>query len=733
MTSSLVLLDSRRDYKDIFYGGLIPLTFPSNLALSPNSGHNSIHQPIVTPTQILHVEVLPVAKPTPAERAAELCKQIDHHNHLYYVDNAPVISDREFDQLLQELMDLEKQHPELVTADSPTQRVGGQPIEGFAKVTHTVPMLSIENSYDEADLRKFDADVRKSAGSKAKIEYVVELKIDGVSMSITYVNGLLAVGATRGSGDIGDDVTHNLRTIAAIPLKLGSAKPPKLFEIRGEVFMNRAELIRINTEQLKNKQEAYKNARNLTAGTLKLLDPKECAKRKLNFFAYGAGVVDGISIKSQKELFDTLKSFGCPVNPHTKICSSMDEVIAYCNEWDTERGELPYDTDGIVIKVNDFAQRERLGYTSKVPRWAKAYKFEAEQGTTKLAAVDFHLGKFGELTPVARFEPPVQLAGTTVTYASMHNASWVAEKDVRIGDTVVVEKKGEIIPQVVDVITTERTGKEKVIAWPEKCPKCGGTVEKEDTGTSYNFVCTNTGVCPGQVAKRVEGFARRTRMDIEGLGEEVSIQLVESGLVKSVTDLYRITKKQLLGLEGFAEQKAQNLLNGIAASKDRGLARLIPALSIFMVGESMAEVLVEEFPSLDAIVAAQPEELARVKGFGPKRAKFVYDYFHRPAGEKLVAELKELGIKTTHDKKAAPVGGLPLAGKTVVVTGTLLNYDRLSIETRIKDAGGKTSGSVSKKTNYLLAGENAGSKLDKAKELGVKVITEEEFETLVKR
>jgi DNA ligase (NAD+) len=672
-----------------------------------------------------------VAKPTPAERAAELHQQINHHNHLYYVDASPIISDRDFDKLLQELIDLEKKHSELLTPDSPTQRVGGQPIEGFAKVAHKVPMLSIENSYDEADLRKFDADVRKSAGPKAMVEYVVELKIDGVSMSITYENGRLAVGATRGSGDVGDDVTHNLKTIAAIPLKLESQKPPKVFETRGEVYMTRGELVRINAEQAKNKQEAYKNARNFTAGTLRLLDPKECAKRKLSFFAYGTGAMDGLTIKTQKELLDTLKKFGFPVNPHTKVCSTIDEVIAYCKEWDTKRRELPYDTDGIVIKVNDFAQRERLGFTAKVPRWARAFKFEAEQATSKLGAVEFHIGKFGELTPVAQFDPPVQLAGTTVTYASMHNASWVAEKDVRIGDTVVVEKKGEIIPQVVDVIKADRTGKEKVIVWPEKCPKCGGPVEKEDTGTSYNFVCQNTGVCPGQVAKRLEGFARRTRMDIEGLGREASILLVDSGLVKSVTDIYRLTKKQLLALEGFADLKAQNLLDGIAASKDRGLARLLPALSIYMVGEAMAEVLVEEFPSLDAVVAAKPEQLAKVKGFGPKRAQFVYDYFHNPTGEKLVAELKELGIKTTHDKKAAPVGGLPLAGKTVVVTGTLVNYDRISIESKIKEAGGKTAGSVSKKTDYVLAGDKAGSKLDKAKELGVKVITEAEFDKLV--
>jgi DNA ligase (NAD+) len=666
-----------------------------------------------------------------AERAAVLRSEIDRLNHLYYVEAAPVISDREFDRLLQELVDLENAHPELASPDSPTQRVGGAPIEGFRKVTHSVSMLSIDNSYDEADLRKFDADVRKAMPAGANVEYVVELKIDGVSMSIRYENGRLAVGATRGSGDVGDDVTHNLRTIAAIPLKLEGKNLPRVFEARGEVYMTRAELARINAEQVKKKEEPYKNARNFTAGTLKLLDPKEAAKRKMSFFAYGTGAVEGITIRSQHELFEALKGFGFPVNPHWKLCTSMDEVIAYCDEWDKERAGLPYDTDGMVIKVNDFAIRERMGFTAKVPRWAKAYKFEAEQATTRLGAVEFSLGKFGELTPVAKFEPPVQLAGTTVTYASMHNASWVAEKDVRLGDTVVVEKKGEIIPQVVDVIKSERTGKEKVIHWPKTCPKCGGPVVKEETATSYNYVCANTGVCPAQLAKRIEGFARRTRMDIDGLGEEVAIQLVDSELVKSVTDLYRLTKPQLLTLDKFAETRANNLLKGIAASKDRGLARLLAALSIYMVGESMAEVLVEEFPSLDAIVAATPDELARVKGFGPKRAQFVRAFFDSPAGKKLVADFKALGIKTTHDKKAAPAGGLPLAGKTVVVTGTLVNYDRVTIETAIKEAGGKATGSVSKKTDFVLAGDKPGSKLDKAKELGVKIITEEEFQRML--
>lgn len=668
--------------------------------------------------------------PTPSERAAALRQTIDHHNYKYYVDAAPEVSDREFDRLLQELVDLEKKHPALVTPDSPTQRVGGQPIDGFAKVTHRVPMMSIENSYSADDLRKFDTDVRKVAG-KADVAYTVEMKIDGVSMSLTYTDGLFTQGATRGSGEIGDDVTHNLRTIAGVPLRLKANLAPKLFEVRGEVYMTRAELVRINAERVKAEEEPYANTRNLTAGTLKQLDPKECAKRKLSFFAYGLGAADGVDLKSQAELFDALKAFGFPVNPHTKLCQTIDEVIDYCNSWDAKRKDLGYDTDGMVVKVNDFALRQRLGATSKVPRWAKAYKFEAEQGVTKLGGVEFSVGKFGELTPVALFDPPVQLAGTKVGRASMHNASWVEKRDVRYGDTVVVEKAGEIIPQVVAVVAESRTGKEQPIVWPTKCPACGGPVEKNESAISYGFYCADVGRCPAQVAQRIISYARRDRMDIDGLGDEVAKQLVESGLVTRVTDLYRLTTKQLLALEKFADTKAQNLVAGIAASKDRGLARLLAALTIYGVGGSMADLLVDQFPSLDAIMAAGEDDLAKVKGFGPKRAKSVSDFFKSDEGKRLATELKEIGVKLTHDAKAAAPGSLALQGKTLVVTGTLTKYDRAGIEQLIKDHGGKATGSVSKKTDYLIAGESAGSKLDKARELGVKVLTEDEFEKLI--
>ncbi|MCU0704404.1 MAG: NAD-dependent DNA ligase LigA, partial [Fimbriiglobus sp.] len=538
---------------------------------------------------------MPKTHPTPAARAAELREEIDRHNRLYYVEAAPVISDREFDRLLQELIDLEKKHPELATPDSPTQRVGGQPIEGFSKVSHRVPMLSIDNSYSPDDLRKFDADVRKGAGS-GEVAYTVELKIDGVSISLLYENGVLKTAATRGDGDTGDDVTHNVRTIAAVPLKLTGKNVPKLVEVRGEIYMTRAELVRINAERTQDGEPTYANTRNLTAGTLKQLDPKECAKRKLSLFAYAIGALDGVSIDTQDELLKSLKMWGFPVNTHHTLCTTIDDVIAHCNEWDEKRHDLGYETDGMVVKLNSFAQRQRLGATSKVPRWAKAYKFEAEQGITKLNSVEFSIGKFGELTPVAELEA-VQLAGTTVRRASMHNASWVEKMDVRVGDTVVVEKKGEIIPQVVQVIKDTRTGKEKPIVWPTACPVCDGPVEKEESATSYGYNCTNTGVCPAQLAKRIQGYARRDRMDIDTLGEELAIQLVDTELVRSVTDLYTLTEKQLLALEGFKKKKAENLLKGIEASKGRGLARLLSALTIYMVGESMAEALAEQFPS----------------------------------------------------------------------------------------------------------------------------------------
>ncbi len=667
----------------------------------------------------------------PAERAAELRRQIDHHNRKYYVDAAPEISDREFDRLLKELEEIEAKHPELVTPDSPTQRVGGQPIDEFTTVTHRVPMLSIDNTYSAGELKEFDRSVRKLLGGEA-VTYVVELKIDGVAMSLTYEDGLLTVGATRGDGERGDDVTHNLRTINDIPLRLHTKKPPALFEPRGEVYMNRAELVRINRERVANGEKPYENPRNLSAGTLKLLDPRICAKRKLAFFAYALGAVEGLDIKTHVDCLATLKEFGFPVNPHTQVCQSIDEVIDFCNSWAEKRHDLPYETDGMVIKVDDFGQRERLGYTSKFPRWARAYKFAAEQALTKIGRIEVQVGRTGKLTPVAWFEPPVRLAGTTVRKATLHNADNIKEKDIKIGDMVVVEKAGEIIPQVVRVETSARTGNEHDFHFPKHCPICGAPARQEKD--SPFVVCTAPrDKCGGQLKRQLTQFARRTAMDIEGLGEALVDQLVDKGLVRGIPDLYQLTEPQLVELERMGKKSAENLLEQLESSKSRGLSRLLSGLGIHLVADSMADLLAKEFGTMEALRNASEKRLAQIEGFGPERAKSIHNWFHSDLGRELIDELQELGIKMSEEKKAAPAGakGDALAGKTIVVTGTLTRYGRDEIEALIRQLGGKPAGSVSKKTDYVIAGEKAGSKLDKARDLGVKVISEEEFDKMI--
>ncbi len=667
--------------------------------------------------------------PTPAQRAAELRKLLNHHNYLYYVEAKPKITDREFDQLFDELKQIEKEHPEVRTPDSPTQRVGGSPVKGFRTVTHRLPMLSMEKSNSTDDLRDFDRRVREALRGD-KPSYVVELKIDGVSISLTYMNGVLSVGATRGDGERGDDVTHNLRTMREIPLRLNTDEPPALFEVRGEVYMTKAELVRINAIQAKRNQEQYANPRNLTAGTLKLLDPNLASERKLKLFAYGIGAVEGIEIKTHMGALATARKFGFPVNSNDKHCENIDEVIKYVMSWAQKRFELPYETDGMVIKVNDFSQQSRLGVTSHHPRWAQAYKFEAEEAITKLAGIEISIGKYGELTPIAHFDPPVQLAGTTVSRASLHNAAELERKDIRIGDSVVVVKAGDIIPQVIRSLPEARTGKEQKFKFPSKCPVCGSEVVRTEGDKSFNYSCSSGSNCPGQIVGRLKSFAQRSRMDIEGLGEELAQQLVDAELVTTVTDVYRLTEEELLNLERMGKKKAQNLLAGIEASKGRGLARLLAGLSIYGFGESMAFSLAQAFSSMDALVAASEEQIASVPGIGPIRAKSIYQFFHSEIGQQLVQDLRELGIKLTEDVVSVPKSS-GIAGKSLVVTGTLKRYKRDEIEDLIKHLGGKASGSVSKKTDYLVAGEEAGSKLDKARQLGVKVISEDEFDKLI--
>jgi len=667
----------------------------------------------------------------PAQRAAELRRQIDHHNRLYYQDATPEISDREFDELLDELKKIEAEYPDLLTPDSPTQRVGGAPIDSFKTVTHRLPMLSIDNTYSANELREFDTSIRKLLGGEA-VRYVVELKIDGVAMSLTYENGKLITGATRGDGDRGDDVTHNLRTMPDVPLQLHVKKPPVLFEARGEVYMTRAELVRINRVRVEQGEKPYENPRNLSAGTLKLLDPKLCAQRRLSLFAYAAGAIEGLSLTSHMQLLDTLKSFGFPVNEHTQACVNIDEVIAFCDSWAEKRHDLPYETDGMVIKVDDFAQREQLGFTSKFPRWARAYKFAAEQALTKLARIEVQVGRTGKLTPVGWFDPPVRLAGTTVSKSTLHNADNIRDKDIRIGDMVVVEKAGEIIPQVVRVETSARTGGETVFEFPKACPICGAPTKKDDD-SPFVYCSASRSQCGGQLKRQLLQYARRTAMDIEGLGKALVDQLVDAGLVRNICDLYRVTLEQLIDLDRMGKKSADNFLEQMQASKARGLSRLLAGLGIEMVADSMADLLAKEFGSMDALRAATPERLAQIEGIGPERAASIHDWFASDHGRELIDALKEQGVDMAEPMKEAPAGvaGDSLAGKSIVVTGTLTKYGRDEIEALIRQLGGKPSGSVSKKTDFVVAGEKAGSKLAKAEALGVRVISEDEFDKMV--
>lgn len=663
---------------------------------------------------------------TAEKRAAQLRKDIDHHNHLYYTLAKPEISDREFDKLLDELKALEAEHPELATPDSPTQRVGGAPIEGFETVRHRQPMLSIDNTYNADELREFDKRVKKLLNGEP-VTYVVELKIDGVAISLTYEKGLFTVGATRGDGEQGDDVTHNLKTVYGVPLLL--PEKPALLEARGEVYMHRDDLAKLNRDRIAKGLDALINPRNSTAGSLKLLDPRECKKRHLRLFAYALGAFEGVKVATHLESLDLLRRYGFPVNPHVADFDNIDGVIGYCDTWKDKRNELPYDTDGLVIKVNDFDQRRRLGTTAKSPRWVVAYKFAAEQALTKLVSIDLQIGKLGTLTPVANLEP-VKLAGTTVRRASLHNADFLTTKDIRVGDMVVVEKAGEIIPYVVRSEAGARTGKEKVFEFPKKCPLCGSPVERDKKGAFYRCSSKN---CVGQIKNVLRAYARRNAMDIEGLGVKIIDQLVDSGLVNGIPDLYRLTLEQLLELERMGEKSAQNLLDGLEASKQRGLARLLTGLAIQHVGDSVADLLAHEFGDVDKLMDASAERLSQINGIGPILAESIHAHFHSPAGKKIIEELRELGLKLTEDARPAPAttGGADLTGKSIVVTGTLKNYQREEIEELIRKLGGKAVGSVSKNTAFVVAGDKAGSKLEKAAALGVKVVTEDEFDQLI--
>ena len=655
-----------------------------------------------------------------------LREEIERHTHLYYVQNAPEISDAEFDKLMQRLIELEQAHPEFASPDSPTQRVGGQPVEGFATVAHAVAMLSIDNAFDYETLRKWDANTVRANLEGETVDYVAEPKIDGLAVSVRYEHGRLTLGATRGDGLRGDDVTANIRTVRAIPLVLHVKHPPAVLEVRGEVYMREAEFQRLSKEREERGEAPFANPRNAAAGSLKLLDPRETARRRLSAWFYGVGVVEGVAFKTHVETLDYLREAGLPVNPETRQARDIDGVVAFLEAFEPKRHTLGYGVDGAVVKVNDLAQRERLGSTSKFPRGFMAFKYRAEQVETVVEDIVVQVGRTGVLTPVANLKP-VLLAGTTVKRASLHNEDEINRKDVRVGDHVIIEKAGEIIPQVVSVVTEKRTGHERQFHMPAACPECGAEVVHR--GEEVCRRCSNMS-CPAQIKGRLEYYASRDAMDIEGLGPAVIEQLVGAGLVRDVADLYRLDLGKVVELERMGEKSSENLLKEVEDSKGRGLARLLTALGIPNVGETAAETLAGRFRSLDALAGAAPDDLLKTEGVGPVIAQSIVDFFANPRNLQVIEKLRSVGVKMTAEHVRPKTGGPDLSGKTFVVTGTLEGLTRKEAENLIKSLGGKVSESVSRKTDYLVAGADPGSKLQQARQLGVTTIDEAAFRKL---
>ncbi len=658
----------------------------------------------------------------PEERIHSLRRQIDHHNRLYYLDAQPEISDQEFDALLRELQDLETKHPELITPDSPTQRVGGAPIEGFTQIAHTVPMMSLDNTYSEEELRSFYQRMVKGLG-REEVACVIEPKVDGVAVTIRYENGHLKYGATRGDGRVGDDITANLKTIKRLPMALPK-DGPQTFEVRGEVFMTKPGFIKLNEEREEAGEQRFANPRNATAGTLKQLDPRIAAKRPLDIVLYGLADPGDAKLYSQSDVYDLLDKAGLRKADLVWRAKSADELVNAIHELDAKRHSLPYETDGAVMKVDSFEDQNELGATSKAPRWAIAYKYQPEQAETKVLSVDVQVGRTGALTPVARLEP-VFLSGSTVSNATLHNFEEIERKDIRVGDTVVIEKAGEIIPAVVIVKKEKRDGSEQVIPIPTQCPVCGSAVVKDAEAVVIR--CTNP-ECSEQVKRRLEHFVCRGAMDISGLGSEKVGQFVDAGLIKDVADIYDLTAEKLTGVERLGTKSVDNLLKGIAASKLQPPARLIFGLGILHVGQGGARAVTEHFGSLDKIAEASVEDLVKVSDIGGIVAPSIYDWFHDERNLKLLERLKQAGL--TFSNPQTEQTSDKLAGTTWVITGTL-SEERETIAETIRSHGGKVSGSVSGKTSYLLAGEEAGSKMDKATKLGVKVIDEPTFRAMI--
>jgi DNA ligase (NAD+) len=675
-----------------------------------------------------------------AKRIERLREQIRHHDRKYYVEAAPEITDLEYDRLVAELRQLEERHPDLVAADSPTRRIGDEPVPALEAVRHRLPMLSMDNTYSAADLvawgRRVEKLVREQAGAAdddaaaaapaARIDWILELKIDGVAVSLTYERGLLALGATRGNGVTGDDITHNVRTIHGVPLRLALDDPPELVEVRGEIYMTNSALVALNQRQAEAGLAPYANTRNVAAGSIRLLDPRECAARPLRFFCHGVGDAAGLGAASQSELLAWARRAGLPVAPRTATFTALDALVEHGTELIEELHSLDFEVDGFVVKVDSFAQQRRLGATSKSPRWAIAWKFEKFEATTRLADIRVQVGRGGTVTPVADLEP-VELAGTIVRRASLHNADEVARKDVRVGDVLVVEKAGKVIPHVVRVEKHLRRGDPEPWTPPTECPECRTPLERDPEGVFIR--CPNVD-CPARCRERLRFFASRGAMDIEGLGDKLVEQLVATGLVTDYADLYRLEPGALAALERMGEKSARALVEQIAASRDRGLVRVLNGLGIRHVGPRVAALLAERFPTIAKLREATVEALGAVPDIGPVIAATVHEWLASDYGRRTILGLEEAGVRLDVPAAQRRSGG-PLTGLTLVVTGTLPGFSRQEAEDAIRAAGGRAAGSVSAKTDYVVAGEEAGSKLDKARKLGLKVLDEEAFRRLL--
>lgn len=650
------------------------------------------------------------------KRIETLRELLNEYGHHYYVLDAPLVSDAEYDQLLQELLSLEQQFPDLVTDDSPTVRVGGEPLPFFKKVAHDVPMLSLSNAFNEQDLRDFDRRVRQ--GITEEPGYYVELKIDGLAVSLKYVDGKFVQGATRGDGTTGEDITENLKTVRSIPLSL---RERATLEVRGEVFMPKKSFQRLNEAREAAEEEKFANPRNAAAGSLRQLDPKIAAQRHLDIFLYAIGRLENRELTSHREALEYLHTLGLKVNQESRFCETIDDVIDYVNDWTKKRDELPYEIDGIVIKVNSLSQQEVLGFTAKGPRFAAAYKFPAEEVVTKLIDIDLTVGRTGVVTPTAILEP-VSVAGTTVQRASLHNEDYIREKDIRIGDTVVIKKAGDIIPEVVKVVEELRTGAEEEYKMPDTCPECQSELIRLEGEVALR--CINP-KCPAQIREGLIHFASRTAMNIEGLGEKVVAQLFNHGLIHDVADLYQLEREKLLELERMGEKSVDNLLRAIEASKANSLERLLFGLGIRFVGAKAAKTLAMHYETMTALQAATFEQLLEIDEIGDKIADSIVRYFANDEVRSLLAELESYGVNMTYTGPKLVVAEegqeLPLANKTVVLTGKLMELTRNEAKEKLEALGAKVTGSVSKKTDLVVAGEEAGSKLDKAQQLGIEI------------